>query len=42
MFLHLAGLWMVVLLMALVFRRDDPSLRRRRPAERHAVARGRV
>jgi len=29
MFLHLAGLWMVVLLMTLVFRRDDPSLRRR-------------
>jgi MFS family permease len=33
MFLHLAGMWAVVLLTTLLFRRDDPSLRtRRRPA----------
>jgi len=30
MFLHLAGLWLVVLGMTVVFRRDDPSLRARR------------
>lgn len=30
MFLHLAALWLVVLGMSVVFRRDDPSLRARR------------
>lgn len=30
MVLHLAGLWGVVVLMSLIFRRDDPSLRKRK------------
>lgn len=32
MFLHLAAMWVLVLFMTVVFRRDDPSLRRRRKA----------